>query len=359
LKDEKTGYEVMTPLPPAGTEAGTMARSQPGNFEMPTDDKISKEAMAAANKYMESLASEDSKPEDVINKIEGQLEGITIKLTTGMKVFAESFQSPTVTIKGSLGTIVGTIDSLPLPGRSLKQTFDSKGIGEVKSIELVNDKKIANPWLISAFHVRSGFGNPWVEMAPEGRVGLVDQNFWLDGSDGKEGPYYKLMREAKYTLLPTGSVKLVFVREFVKQEPVCASIKCMSRSAKSVQRYCLKDTKCDGFTYTSGLKEGGYGCLKQRCKGRGADGDKREIKDVSQSDYFAKSGQEMAKLIKVQKARLDAATEKKKATKTAAEMAKEKKKEVELEQKDFKKEAFKKDPVDSQTKLPPVTTKKD
>merc|ERR1711988_753741 len=158
-------------------------------FHMPTEDEIAEEAKAMAKKYMAEVAKEGLSPEFVISKIEGEMEGTTIKISTSPEMFADSNESPTIKIVGSKGAIESKIDALPLNGQEMTQTFahDGGSIGKVESVTITPDAAVTNPWLCTGFSVQVGHGSAWLDIMPKDT-----KAFWLDGrsEEDQTGPYF-------------------------------------------------------------------------------------------------------------------------------------------------------------------------
>merc|ERR1711865_274114 len=119
-------------------------------------------------KFLQKMALANQSPSEVINNIESVIQGVTIKMLTSKRMFADSNQTPKVKIVGTTGTIHGTIEALPLQGDHLEQHFvatNKRSIGVVTHVILTSDSSAEakqNPWLCSKFTIQVGAGNPWL-----------------------------------------------------------------------------------------------------------------------------------------------------------------------------------------------------
>jgi hypothetical protein len=264
-KDGAAPHMLVPPLPVAGVTGSQAVRKSRG-FKMPSVKAVQEEAMKAAKAAQKAQAAKYGTMtiDQIVMHVEGILEGTTVKVTSGTRLFADSDQSPSIKIVGSLGTVSGKIDYLPLGGYSLEQHFVTKGsLGIISHIVLTGDKKHDNPWLAKKFEVQVGHGNPWVEFAPNGKTSFVD-GWWLDSKSVK-GPYYRLAHYKKWLLLPTTQVSK-YVRRFKGKAPVCATIKCMAvKTLKEMETACNNAKKCQGFTFDPKGDPMHNGCLKYRC----------------------------------------------------------------------------------------------
>jgi hypothetical protein len=289
-----SAYDLPGPLPTAGKKGSQKMRAL-DQFNMPSAEVMAKEALAEAQKYMAAIAKRDMSPEAVAAAIRAEMEGVTLRITTDHRMFAESHQSPTIRIVGTKGEVNGTIDALPLNGETLTQTFNAVGphpMGEVQFVILTSDAKARNPWLCTKLEVQVGRGNPWVDMAPNGKTSLQD-GWWLDGAGGQQGPYYRLMRQDKVMLMPT-TQQMGYSKLNSGHAPRCVTIPdkqvpdevggaaCISGDRAKLKTACGKVSQCQGFTYTTGVSKGGQGCLKYRCLGGGISGTEKGM------DYYTR-----------------------------------------------------------------------
>jgi len=286
-------HEIMAPLPVASVMGGNTIRNlRP--FKMPSFKQIQKEAMEEAKAYVkkETAAHVGMSVDDIVDRIEGILEGTTIRITTAHRLFADSSQSPFVKIVGSLGSAEGKLDFLPMEGKTLSQHFRTKGsLGIINRVIIKSDRKHDNPWLCAKFEVQVGHGNPWMELAPNGNKAFVD-GWWLDGKSDRKGPYYRIAHTKKWLLLPT-SQKMAYVKRFEGKVPSCPSLKCMSGKKADMEKACETAKKCQGFTFTAKASSStkGEGCLKYRCNSVGQDTDTDVESDMvvdERHDYWAK-----------------------------------------------------------------------
>jgi len=287
--EEEKSVDAVAPLPIAG-QRGALKIRKMHNFAMPSHEEIKKEAMKEAKAYLDELAKkEEDSPAAVITSIEKQLEGTSIRVTTGAHLFSDSNQSPKIKIVGTKGTVEGRIDYLPLLGKMVTQTFsaDTGSMGQIKRILIEHDDKVANPWLCTKFEVRVGHLNSWVEFAPHGKKSFVD-GWWLDGSHGKLKPFYRLARDEKWLLLPIHQ-ELSYTKLLAEDVPsTCSNLPasemvdkgsfeentaCFSGDKSEFETKCAKYPKCQGFTYTTGETNYGKGCLKYRCQSYDVDTD--------------------------------------------------------------------------------------
>jgi len=272
------------------------------NFQMPSKADMKKEAMEMAKGYMQKLAEKGDSPAQIVKLIEAKLQGVNIRVTTGAKMFAESNQVPSVKIVGDYGTIEGKLEALPMGGHTSTTNYvldGGKPIGKVKRITLTNDDGVANPWLCTKFQVQVGHGNPWLDFLPNGKKSFVD-GFWVDGSDGKLGPFYRLAHDKKWLMMPF-SANLVYKKKIAGKAPRCADITasdlggdaCFSGTQLEFQKKCDAYPKCQGYTYTMNEKENGNGCLKYRCFSADFDTDSQsEFTDVGKMDYWSRQAYE-------------------------------------------------------------------
>jgi hypothetical protein len=289
-KDKLDKNALLHPLPPAG-EKGAREVLKDSKFQMRSRKDIKKEAMEQAKAYMKKMAKDNHSPGKIALNIERHLEGVTIKMGTAKRMFAESTQSPHVEIVGTRHTVKGKIEVLPELGGTFTQTFPSPrgGIGEVKRIILTHDKKNVNPWLCNLFQVQVGHGNAWVTFLPQGEKSLA--TFWLDGADGKAGPYYRLARQAKWLLKASGDVTPIFHKKYSGKTPTCPELDCEYESRSETEAKCLKNVRCDGYSYTAGRNKHGQGCTVYRCHKDNQDTDTdTEARFETGFDYYEKAG---------------------------------------------------------------------
>jgi hypothetical protein len=302
---------IVVPLPVAGAEGAQKVRDVK-TFKMPTEHAIKREAMQETMKYLKKLTLQEQSPAAVVENIEAIMQGVTVKMTTSSRMFADSSQTPQVKIVGALGTIKAHLDALPLQGDHIEQHFVAKSkktIGVVSHVILTSDPGVKNnPWLCSKFEIQVGAGNPWVQFAPEGKTsqlgvaGKTDsakQNeyfkqdgFWLDASEGKHGPYYRLVTQKEYLLLPT-SQAMIYTKKFNKKVPLCPNIHtgdggCFDGKRSDLEKQCNAHPKCQGFSYThgDGKSKNGRGCLKYRCEQVTDDG--KLFQEGDTKDYWTK-----------------------------------------------------------------------
>jgi len=162
---------------PAGIQAAKTA-TDADTWVVPTMEQIKASARAAAAAYMKQLHIKLSDTASIIKNQEQHNMGVTIIMTSNEDEDGESSQTPTVIVKGTKGTITGTLSSLPLPGQSLSQTFPSDHLlGDLKSVEIKASSNDA--WLCKSFAVKVG-------ELPE--VAMQQTNFWLEavGTTGVE-----------------------------------------------------------------------------------------------------------------------------------------------------------------------------
>jgi len=129
-------------------------------------------------------------------------------------MLSQSHQSPTLQIVGTHGKITTTVEALPLAGRSINRTYTTENglsIGEIRYVVITNDAAVKNPWLCSGFKVRVGHGNPFVELLPQGRI---KSEWWLEGAQGAEPPYYGLPKKNNWLLTTAGMNKKKARRKF-------------------------------------------------------------------------------------------------------------------------------------------------
>lgn len=285
-----TPQKITMPLPVAGVSGSSAVRASRG-FKFPTDKEIHDQAMKAAKAAMKAHAKKFGAMsiDQIMEHVEGILEGTTVRVTTGMRLFADSDQSPKLKIVGSLGTVTGKLKYLPLGGQHTEQHFISKGsLGVISHMVLTGDKKHNNPWMATKVEVQVGHGNPWVEFAPNGKTTFVD-GWWLDSKSVK-GPYYRLAHNKQWLLLPTTQV-MKFVKLYSGKEPSCATIECLRdvTSKKMVEDACNAHKKCQGFTFTpkGKLHEG---CLKYRCNTvtQDVDTDTAPVHKSKNVDYYVR-----------------------------------------------------------------------
>lgn len=197
---------IMHPLPSAGSAGAAVVRSK-RVFKMPSSEEISKEAMTSAKKYMQALVKTYSKmsTKAMAKKIEAMELGTTVKVSTVNRMFADSNQSPSIKIYGTLGSIEGKLDYLPLNGVSSTQTFNAvsgpSSVGQIQKIELTADKKVVNPWLCNGLKAQVGHGNMWIKFAPKDKKKKTMGGFWLGGD--KDDVLYGLEHKKTWTLYPT------------------------------------------------------------------------------------------------------------------------------------------------------------
>jgi hypothetical protein len=285
----------MGPLPVAGAEGATTVRHD-RDFKMPSVKAIHTEALEETKKFMAKLAGENMSLDEIIESIETTLEGTSVRVTTGSRWMSESAMKPTIKIVGTAGTTEGTLDALPMVGHTLTQVFPSKvdggNIGNVKRVVLTAPDGDTNPWLCTGIEVQVGHGKPWVPFYPHGGKKQYADGFWLDGSDGKAGPYYRLGRQAEWLLL-TDATELEYAKLHAGKMPRCVDMKdgCFKEtdgeSVKSMGDKCDAEKKCQGFTYTPKKIEGGAGCLQYRCHSTDVDTD-TESETVEGVDYYTK-----------------------------------------------------------------------
>merc|ERR1719486_920582 len=124
-------------MPPAGEKGGAFVRKELGKdaFTMPSTKAIKK------------------------------LAGVTIRIATAAGIIgAESTISPLIEIRGTLGSIHGKLDALPLRGQFLTQTFHTKDGSSIGTVERVALKtgKTRDPWLCAGVQIKVGSGKPWL-----------------------------------------------------------------------------------------------------------------------------------------------------------------------------------------------------
>merc|ERR1719310_1073852 len=155
--------------------------------------------MDEAKAHMKKLVKDYKKMsvKTMAKKIEAMEAGTTIKFSTVNRLFADSNQSPSIKIFGTLGSIEGKIDYLPLNGATSTQTFttvktlnhnvETTSVGKIKKIELTADRKVKNPWLCNGFQAQVGHGSMWIKFAPKDKkAGIWPSKkqiggFWLGG----------------------------------------------------------------------------------------------------------------------------------------------------------------------------------
>jgi len=312
---------ILQPMPMAGT-LGAEKVLQIENFKMPTNMEIQKEAQEETFKFLQNLALKPQSTSAVIESIESIVQGVAIKMATSSRMFSDSNQLPKVKIVGTTGTITGPIDALPLQGDHLVQHFvasNKKSIGIVTHVILTSDEGVkTNPWLCTKFQVQVGAGNPWVDFAPEGKssqLGIegktndgslvvhpsrtATQNkwfksdgFWLDSSDGKHGPYYRLVHQKEYLMLPITQA-MVYKKKYSNKVPMCPNLNtgdngCFDGTLKDLEERCNNHPKCQGFSFThlNDKETKGRGCLKYRCEQVADDGN--EFQEKNKMDYWTK-----------------------------------------------------------------------
>merc|ERR1711988_213029 len=104
--------------PPAGVDAAQNAINA-DKWVAPSMEQIRATAKANAALFMKNLHVKLSTTSEIIKNQESTNMGVTLIMTSAQNLDGESSQMPTVVIKGSKGTITGTIPSLPLPGKTL------------------------------------------------------------------------------------------------------------------------------------------------------------------------------------------------------------------------------------------------
>jgi len=203
---------IMHPLPTAGSVGAAVVRSK-RKFTMPSAEQIRTEAMDEAKAYMKKLVKDykSLSVKAMAKKIEAMEAGTTIRLSTVNRLFADSNQSPKIKIFGTLGSIEGKIDYLPLNGAKSTQTFteiknlndsvETASVGKITKIELTADRKVVNPWLCNGFEAQVGHGNMWIKFAPKDKK-VGKGGFWLGG--GKHDVLYGLEHKKTWTLYPAG-----------------------------------------------------------------------------------------------------------------------------------------------------------
>jgi hypothetical protein len=274
--------DLMPKMPVAGAMGADVYRKASGGFSMPSESEMKEEAMALTKDAVASIANESMSVQDVVKRVEAQAMGTTVKFKTSQRMFAGSSMAPSLRIVGTHATItqsVAKLDSVAQPGEWIEQTFVSPagGLGVVKHMVLFSEEGNNNPWLVEEVKVQVGKGNPWVDFAPEGKDYLVE-GFWLDPSDGKEGPFYRLARQKDWLLLPkTASAQMAYMK--FDSIPVCVDMPeaCFladrdQKTAADMMQECDNHERCNGFTYTTNKTEGGGGCLKYRCESEDTDG---------------------------------------------------------------------------------------
>lgn len=207
------GDEIPRPLPVAAI-GGADAEKAESPFKMPTIEEIKAEAMAEAKKKMAEIAASGLSTIDIIKQLERELTGVTIEFTSDPHLFASSHQQPTVFIQGTLGKIEATVEALPLAGQAINRTYvadNGKTIGEIRYVVIRNDAKVKNPWLCSKFRVQVGHGTEWTELIPQGRI---HGSWWLDGSNGEDGPFYGLPKKDAWLMAKPGENKHKVRRKF-------------------------------------------------------------------------------------------------------------------------------------------------
>jgi hypothetical protein len=182
--------------PPAGMEAAQGAVDA-DKWVAPSINKIRAAAKANAALFMKNLHAKLSGTAEVVKNQEAQNMGVTITMTSSQYLDGESSQTPTVVVKGSKGTLTGTLQALPLPGKTISQTFASKHlIGELKSVEFQASSN--DPW--SCDHIQVAVGElPAVPMQ--------QTRFWLvqPTPAGQKGPvvnHQGMPFAAKWVLTP-------------------------------------------------------------------------------------------------------------------------------------------------------------
>jgi len=213
----KGNQVIMHPLPSAGSVGAAVVRSK-RKFKMPSAKEIRKEAMDEAKAYMKKLVKDfkSMSVKAMAVKIEAMEAGTTIRFSTVNRLFADSNQSPKIKITGTLGSIEGKIEYLPLNGATASQTFttiktlndnvETSSVGKIKKIELTADRKVVNPWLCSGFDAQVGHGNQWIKFAPKDKKAGIwpskkrKGGFWLGGD--KHDVLYGLERKKTWELFP-------------------------------------------------------------------------------------------------------------------------------------------------------------
>jgi len=257
--------QELIPMPPAGVKGGAFVRKELGKdaFAMPSTKVIKKLAQKKALEYLSKLEKKDASNAAVIKAIEEKMEGVTLRIATAAGILgAESTISPLVEIRGTLGTIHGKLDALPLRGQFLTQTFHTKDGSSIGTVERVALKtgKTRDPWLCAGVQIKVGAGKPWLKLAPEGG----HKEFWLDSKPFNHGPYYGKPSHHVWKIYPSGTGKPSYPKKYSRKWPHCTNIMCMFGSFKDFTDACTKDKRCNGFSITAD-KDKGNGCLKQKC----------------------------------------------------------------------------------------------
>jgi hypothetical protein len=290
LNKKNDKQQVILPMPIAGRKGAESLRERV-KFKFLSEKEIEAMAMKKANEYMMRLAASE-KEAAIIDDIEEMLQGTTVRMTTSKKMFADSTMSPAIVIKGDLLQIDAVIDTLPLQGTSLSQTFivpkkkrikkSEASIGEVDYAIITTDSKQKNPWLCTKFEVQVGHGQPWVELTPNGKL---NDGWWLDAEKPKAQAYYRRARSTQWLLLPKITPSK-YQKRFSLKAPVCANLKCKVGTFKDLEKACDSDSECQGFTFHPGVKKG-KGCLKYRCQNLDEDSSDA-VKWEKGTDYWTK-----------------------------------------------------------------------
>jgi hypothetical protein len=178
---------------PAGRDAANEANGIIPEVAL-TMAQMQANAKAAADKYMADLKDAEANTEQIITNQENLSMGVHVTVTTSGKERGESSMQPTITIRGTKGDIAGTLNSLPLAGESMTQTFASDHpIGDIQSVEIGANGSI-DPWLCASFKVKAGDEGPLLSMQQE--------NFWLEGPGTKPIDHADLKYAESWTLTP-------------------------------------------------------------------------------------------------------------------------------------------------------------
>jgi len=323
VKKKHGNQQVMQPLPPAGAKGGKYIRDKSG-FKFPSPKQIAKEAMKKTLDYMAKVAKRDATSQQVVRAIEAKLEGTTIRITTSRHPFSDSTIVPDIELQGDLASIKGKIEALPLEGETLEQTFTGDSLGQIQHVRL-SIGKTNNPWLCSKFEVQVGTGNPWVIMTPDGFGGELPAKFWLDGAPYGHPPYFGLERKNVWLLRPAATAKPSYRKKYTRKWPHCTNIKCIHGDASVLEASCSSHRRCNGFSYSTGAKRGGWGCLKKKCQ---AGNDAVNGFGKKKFDYYEKFTDYWTKELKRRKERKAKAIEEKKVKKEKGAKEKVKKREL-------------------------------
>lgn len=164
-----------------------------------TDAEIEKEAADAAKWFIRALTKNTATSAGLIDNLEQEALGVTLKLTTSDKLDAESSMEPTVKIVGSLGSVTAQIFAVPPPGETLMQQIPSDHpIGKLQSITITSDPLSKDPWQCKQLSARVGANLTFVEMA--------EQMFWLD-ADANVVHHGLFISKVAWTLSTGGPVE--------------------------------------------------------------------------------------------------------------------------------------------------------